>query len=49
MYHVDNTEYGSLPDLSLAQKEPITVWIDQGTNHVLAIMLGSDTYRGKWI
>lgn len=49
VYHVENTEYESLPDLSAAQKQPITIWIDDGTNHVLAVSLASETYRGKWM
>jgi hypothetical protein len=48
-YRLEVTEFASVPDAAALQGQPVTLRVDDGTTHVLAIRLASQTFRSAWM
>ena len=48
-YRIEVSEYDALPGLLGTHGQPITIWVDAGTTHVLALRVADQTYNGSWM
>ena len=48
-YRLEVTEFASVPDAAALHGQPVTLWVDDGTTHVLAIRLASQTFKSGWM
>lgn len=48
-YRLEVTEFASVPDAAALDGQPVTLWVDDGTTHVLAIRLANQTFKSSWM